>query len=105
MTVTLLYKVKNIYGDALDNTFSAMDTYFGPTGEQDIILISKIHQYNDNNDSKSVNNVIDFLKEATITISIQINDMGADQNYGNRTKSLLADLVQICNDIQIKVGY
>ena len=105
MTVTLLYKVKHIYGEALDNTFSAMDTYFGPPGEQDIILITKIQQYNDNNDPKSVKNVIDFLNQANVTISIQINDMGADQNYGNVVKSLLADLVQMCNDIQTMVDY
>ena len=62
-------------------------------------------QYNNNNDPKSVNNVIDFLKKANVTITIQINDMGADQNYGNEVKSLLADLVQMCKDIQTMVDY
>ena len=103
-TVTLLYKVKEIFGEALDNTFSAMDTYWGPPGERDIILITTIQQYNDNNDSKSVYNVIDFLNTANVTITIQIN-LGADPNYGNEVKSLLADLVQMCNDIQTMVDY
>ena len=97
--------MKDVYGEALENTFKAMATYFGPPGEQDIINITRIRQYNNNNDPKSVNNVIDFLKKANVTITIQINDMGADQNYGNEVKSLLADLVQMCNDIQTMVDY
>ena len=97
--------MKDIYGEALVYAHSAMDTYFGPSGEQDIILITKIQQYNDNNDSKSVNNVIDFLNQANVTITIQIKDMGADQNYGNEVKSLLADLVQMCKNIQTMVDY
>merc|ERR1711935_949381 len=92
------------FNETLQETRKAMDSYFHLANDSQSIRIVEIKQWIENEDPKSIDNVISNLEQGMVFIDEKIYEFDGAVEFGDTTKLMLKYLTEICKQVKEKVN-